>query len=124
MENVLIQKIKAHYPDAKIKIGHNREKSLINNFPYKNISVEIKPFNSGLFVFSFHKFEFFDADLLKKYFEKKLNHAKVHKFWATSSRIYVYPKETKDVNSCFDVFQYTTEEIKKIIFDIRKLLSD
>jgi hypothetical protein len=46
MENVLIQKIKAHYPDAKIKIEHNREKSLINNFPYKNISVEIKPFNS------------------------------------------------------------------------------
>lgn len=124
MENTLIHKIKTHYPDAKIKIEHNRKKNLITNFPYKNISVEIKPFSSGLFVFSFHKFEFFDADLLKKYFERKLNHPNVHKFWTTSSRIYIYPKETKDSNSCFDIFHYTAEEIKKIIFEIRKLLSD
>ncbi len=124
MENHLIKKIKENYPNAQIKFRYNREKSLINNFPYKNINVEIKPHSSGLFVFRFHSFEFFEKELLFKCFQRKLNHPKVSKFWITSSSIYLYPKFKTDTNGCFDAFRYTTEEINKIIHKIQEVLSE
>lgn len=101
---------------------YNREKSLIQNHPYNNINIEIKPNNTGLFVIQLMEFEFFDYALLENYWKNGLNHKDAN-FILNSKCIYIYPRQRDNVELCLNVLNYTTETIFNTISQIRNLLS-
>lgn len=105
-----------------VKKYHNKEKSLIPNYPYKNINIEIKPNNTGLFVIQLMDFEFYDYGLLEDYWKKVLRHTDAN-FILNSKCIYIYPKQRENVELCLNVLNYTTETILNTIIKIKNLLS-
>ena len=106
----------------EIKKYWNNEKSLLLNHPYKNINIEIKPKNTGLFVVQLTDFEFFDYALLECYWRKVLHHEDA-KFILNSKCIYIYPKKREDMELCLNVLNYTTETILNTISQIKNLIS-
>jgi hypothetical protein len=116
-----IEKLYRTKPEIEIKKYYNREKSLILNYPYANISVEIKPNNTGVFVFWMMNFEFFDYSLLEEYWRKTLIH-KDAKFILTSRCIYIYPRQRENIELCLNVLNFTTETILNTIRQINNLL--
>lgn len=109
-------------PNTEIQKYHNREKSLILDFPYRNINIEIKPNSSGVFVVWLMQFEFFDYSLLEEYWRKTLIHQDA-KFILTSRCIYIYPKHFENIDLCLNVLNYTTETILNTIRQIKALLT-
>lgn len=107
--------------DVEIEKYWHKEKSLIRNFPYKNINIEIKPNNTGLFVIQLMNFEFFDYDLLVNYWRKKLIHKDAN-FILNSKCIYIYPRQRENLELCVNVLNFATETILNTIFQIESLL--
>lgn len=104
-----------------VKKYHTKEKSLLLNHPYKNINIEIKPNNTGLFIIQLMAFEFFDYILLEDYWKKVLRH-KDADFILNSKCIYIYPKQRENVELCLNVLNYTTETILNTLNQIKNLL--
>jgi len=111
---------KQHNP-VEIKKYHNREKSLIQEYPYRNIEVEIKPNSTGIFVINLSNFEFFDNKLLEEYLRCKLQNNNAT-FVISSHRIYIYPKDRNNIYECLDILNYTTNEILVIIKAMKSIL--
>lgn len=117
-----IEKLNQKQLDIEIKKYWNKEKSFILNYPYKNINIEIKPNNTGLFVIQLLDFEFFDYSLLEGYWKKVLHHKDAN-FILNSKCIYIYPKQSENVELCLNVLNYTTETILSTLAKIKNLLS-
>lgn len=96
----------------------NKEKSFIMNYPFRNINIEVKPNNSGIFVIQFMDFEFFDYALLKGSLEIVLHHENAN-FRLISKCIYIYPNQRENVELCINILNYTTETILKTISQIK-----
>ena len=99
-------------PDTKI-IGN----ATIDKFPCNGFKIYIKPNDSGMFIFYYSQFQFFDKEGLQIYFKNNLKYPNAS-FISNVSQLYVYPRNLDDLKFCVDVFNYTQETIKKIIGEI------
>lgn len=116
-----INEIIKYNKDITVKRYYNKENSLILNYPYKNINIEIKPNNTGLFVIQLIDFEFFDYALLEDYWKKVLHHKDAN-FILNSKCVYIYPKQSENIELCLNVLNYTTETILCTLDKIKNLL--
>lgn len=119
----IIEKLQICYPDVEIQKYWNKEKTLIKNFPYRNVNLEIKPLNSGVFVFNLGNFKFFNTQL----FESKLLEVldrNDSKFVITSNCIYVYPEEKLGVENSFKVLQFVADKVLLLINTIEKAINE
>jgi len=119
---VFIEKLIRTKPEIEIKKYYNKEKSLLKNYPYANINIEIKPNNTGRFVIRLMDFEFFDYSLLEDYWKKVLHHKDAN-FILNNRSVYIYPKQSENVELCLNILNYTTETILSTLLKIKNLLT-
>lgn len=118
----LISEFTKHRNAIEIRKYWNKEKSLIIDYPFKGINIEIKPNNTGAFVIQLINFKFFDYSLLENYWKNILKHDDA-KFILTSQCIYIYPKNLENIKQCVDILTYTVMVIGDTIDRIKGVLS-
>ena len=114
-DKILLSVIK-QYGNVEIDKYYNEKKTLIKNFPYKNIELEIKPENTGLFVIRVINFYFFNYKLLERYLEVNLKHNHCT-YRLTNKCIYIYP-----INNVSDMLFYAVTVINNTIREIENVL--
>lgn len=119
---VFIHEFEKQNKNLKIRKYINREKSMVIDCPYKDIHIEIKPLNSGIFVIWMVDFRFFNYELLKKYLEKKLKHHAAN-FRLNSDRVYIYPKDKINVKQNIAIIEFTAQVLLKMIEKIETALA-
>lgn len=60
-----LQEFEKLHKGFQINRFHNKEKSLILNYPFENINIEIKPKNTGVFVIQLINFKFLNISYWK-----------------------------------------------------------
>ncbi len=119
-ENFL-QALSTQIENIQIEKYHNKEKTLIKDYPYKNIHIEIKPANTGLFVIWMNDFLFFDYMLLENYLKNRLIHDNAN-FILISRCIYIYPQNRNNIKECIEILDYATNTILSTIKKIEAVL--
>lgn len=109
------------YPDCKLIDIQQGSRYRAVNFPINGFLIDFKPYNSGVLIFNFIEFYFFDLNLLSAYFKENLKHDKA-RFYVNSNCIYVNPHSNYSGEDLMELFKYTVHETLVAIERIRNSL--